>query len=90
MKQINISVSFEDEKLTALKRYMAKKDLKPEAELAYALQKLYEKHVPAPVREYIDETDTAEPASPKPRRSTEKSVAPKSDTADENEKEVQQ
>ena len=43
MKQINISVSFDEEKLTALKRYMTKKDLDLDAELADALQKLYEK-----------------------------------------------
>ena len=89
MKQINISVSFEDEKLTALKRYMAKKDLKPEAELAYALQKLYEKHVPAPVREYIDETDTPDPTPQKHRRSAEKPAVLQADTAPESEQEVQ-
>ena len=79
MKQINVSVSFDEEKLTALKRYMAKKELEPEAELADALQKLYEKYVPAPVREYIDETDTAAPAPPKPRRPEAKPMPQKSE-----------
>ena len=35
---------------------MKKKELFIEQELADALQKLYEKHVPATVRDYIDET----------------------------------
>ena len=58
MKQSNITIPYEEEKLTALRRYMGKKDLELEAEMMDALTKLYEKYVPAPVREYIDENDT--------------------------------
>ena len=65
MKQINISVSFDDEKLRALNKYLKKKELTAEAELAAALLHLYEKHVPAAVREYIDEDDVVVPAKPK-------------------------
>lgn len=73
MKQVNVTISFDEEKLTALKRYMGKKDLEPEAELVTALVKLYEKYVPAPVREYIDESDA--PAAPaRPKRSAKPSV----------------
>ena len=68
MKQINVTVSFEEEKLNALRRYMAKKDLEPERELREAMLKLYEKYVPAPVREYIDESDIPVPGSQKPKR----------------------
>ena len=57
MKQGNLAISFEEEKLAALRRYMSKKELDLEAELTDALTKLYEKYVPAPVREYIGETD---------------------------------
>ena len=74
MKQINISVSFDDEKLRALNKYLKKKDLTAEDELAAALLHLYEKHVPAAVREYIDEDDVVVPA--KPKRSA-KPTAPK-------------
>lgn len=77
MKQINISVSFDEEKLTALKRYMTKKDLDLDAELVDALQKLYEKYVPALVREYIDEADTAAPAAQKSKRPAAKSAPQK-------------
>lgn len=65
MKQTNISVSFDDEKLRALNKYLKKKELTVEDELASALLHLYEKHVPAAVREYIDEDDVAVPAKPK-------------------------
>ena len=37
MKQINISVSFDDEKLRALNKYLKKKELTAEDELAAAL-----------------------------------------------------
>lgn len=75
MKQGNLAISFEEEKLAALRRYMGKKELNLEAELTDALTKLYEKHVPAPVREYIDETDAPAPAAPKPRRSPKPAVS---------------
>ena len=74
MKQINISVSFDDEKLRALNKYLKKKELTAEDELAAALLHLYEKHVPAAVREYIDEDDVVVPAKPK---RTAKLAAPK-------------
>lgn len=87
MKQVNVTISFDEEKLTALKRYMAKKDLEPETELVTALAKLYEKYVPAPVREYIDESDAPAPA-PKPKR-TAKATAPKPAEQSGSEQEVQ-
>ena len=61
MKQVNLTISFDEEKLSALKRYMSKRDLELEREMTDSLVKLYEKYVPAPVREYIDETDTSAP-----------------------------
>ena len=56
MKQEIISISMDAAKLRATQKYMEKKALSIEKELADALQKLYEKHVPATVRDYIDET----------------------------------
>lgn len=75
MKQINISVSFDDEKLRALNKYLKKKELTAEDELAAALLHLYEKHVPAAVREYIDEDDAVVPV--KPKRTTKQAVPKK-------------
>lgn len=75
MKQVNLTVSFDDEKLKALNKYLKKKELTVDDELASALLHLYEKHVPAPVREYIDEEDAV---IPKPK----KTAKSKKDAAD--------
>ena len=68
MKQETISISMDAEKLRATKKYMEKKELSIEKELADALQKLYEKHVPATVRDYIDETAAADNSAKKPEK----------------------
>lgn len=73
MKKDTISLSMEAQKLGATKRYMEKKDASIEHELGEALQKLYEKYVPAAVREYIDETADSMPA-PKAKKQKEKTT----------------
>ena len=67
MKQETISISIDAAKLRATKKYMEKKELSLEKELADALQKLYEKHVPAVVRDYIDETADNDNPAKKPK-----------------------
>lgn len=74
MKKANITLKMEAQRLEATKRYMEKKDVSIEQELGEALQKLYEKHVPAAVREYIDETADSMPA-PKAKKQKEKNNA---------------
>ena len=74
MKQVNLSIAFEEEKHNALKWYMGKKELELEAELTDALMKLYEKYVPAPVREYIDESDAPASVPAKPKRTAKPAV----------------
>ena len=54
MKKDTIVISLEAEKLRAIKKYMEKKEADLQAEMEDQLQKLYEKYVPANVREYID------------------------------------
>lgn len=76
MKQVNLTIVFDEEKLSALKRYMSKKELDLESEMTDALVKLYEKYVPAPVREYIDESDTSASVPARPKR-TPKPTPPK-------------
>jgi len=68
MKQETISISVDAEKLRATKKYMEKKELSIEKVLADALQKLYEKHVPATVRDYIDETADDDNSAKKPEK----------------------
>lgn len=73
MKKEAITVQMDAEKLRAVKRYMEKKDADLEQELCDQLQRLYEKFVPANVREYIDESaDTETPASTLSKKQKEK------------------
>lgn len=65
MKQATISITFDEEKLGAIKKYMSKKDSELQTELSDFMQKLYEKYVPLPVREYIEEKE-ANSKVPKP------------------------
>lgn len=67
MKIETISISMDAEKLRATKKYMKKKELSIEQELADALQRLYEKHVPNTVRDYIDETANDDNSTKKPK-----------------------
>ena len=55
MKQVNLTVPFEERKLSALNLYMKKKGVELETELQDALNRLYAKYVPTQVREYIDD-----------------------------------
>ena len=76
MKQVNLTIAFDEEKHNALKWYMSKKELEPEAEMTDALMKLYENFVPAPVREYIDGCAEPAPMDPQAKR-TARSVEAK-------------
>lgn len=67
MKKTNVQISFEAEKLRAIHQYMTD-ETELQAELDTLLQTLYEKHVPAPVREYIESRDKS--VTDAPMRST--------------------
>ena len=54
MKKTTISVSFEDEKLSALKMYLEQRGQSVESELEKSIDTLYAKTVPAGVREFLD------------------------------------
>ena len=75
MKQVNLTIAFDEEKHNALKWYMSKKELELEAEMTDALMKLYEKFVPAPVREYNDGCTEPAPVTPRVRRTAKKAEA---------------
>ena len=68
MKQANIQITFEEEKLRALRRYVAKRDSTLELELQKAAQRLYEKVVPAAVQEYIGDGAQEEPERRAPKK----------------------
>ena len=72
MKKANISVAFDEEKLSALKMYLGQKNTTVEKELAKALDVLYGKTVPAGVREFI----TLRAGEVLPTEKKKKNVAP--------------
>ena len=53
VKDVTVSVKFDEDMMMALECYLKKKDLKVTNELQGCLLKLYNTHVPQPVREYI-------------------------------------
>ncbi len=65
MKKACVSISFDKDKLDAISYFLAKKDLDLQAELERTLESLWQKHIPAPVREYL--LDTSEQAESKPK-----------------------
>lgn len=67
MKKATVNLSYDAEKLNAVRRYMARKNQALEEELGEFLQKLYEKYVPSNVREYIEDRDDDQEEAP-PRR----------------------
>lgn len=54
MSKKTITISFDEEKLNALKMYLTQKNMQAEKELEKALETLYIKTVPFGVREFID------------------------------------
>ncbi len=54
MKKIQIQVPFEEEKFSALKLYLDQKGVLVDDALAQMVESLYEKTVPAGVRDYIN------------------------------------
>ena len=68
MKKVTVTISFDDEKLSALRLYLKPKDQQVEPELEKALDTLYTKTVPQGVREYIDMCAATPRTSPKSRR----------------------
>ena len=69
----NLTIPVEEEKLTAVRRYMEKKNLSLENEMANAFRKLYEKYVPTAVRDYIGSAETS--AKPKAKEEPKTAAA---------------
>ena len=70
MKKTSITVSFDEEKLSALKLYLEQKGQKVEKELEKSLETLYNKTVPTGVREYLS-LRSAEKVPVKGKKKTE-------------------
>lgn len=54
MKTITITISFDEEKITALRLYLEQKGLTIESEITTSLEALYTKTVPTNVRDFIN------------------------------------
>lgn len=83
MEKVNITLAFDDEKLGALEFSLRKEHSSVQEHLEDALNALYEKTVPEPVREYLDSRAApaarprrpARPAKPQPREESPSTLA---------------
>jgi hypothetical protein len=66
-KKTTVSVELDAEKYRAICYYAGKKNMDVQAELSGYLQRLYERHVPAGTREFIENAGEPEPKGEKPR-----------------------
>ena len=64
MKKAAITLAFDEDKLSALEYSLKKEGSSVQARLEQTLGQLYERTVPAPVREYLD-SRVAPPSRPK-------------------------
>ena len=83
MKKVNITLTFDDDKLDALEFALCKQRSSVQRRMAEMLQQLYESEVPEAVREYVD-SKTAPAARPK---RPAKSVTPKAQISEVRPKE---
>ena len=85
MKTATITISYDEEKLTALRLYLSQKNQTVEEELLSATDSLYTKTVPNNVREFIDlraGKTVNEPKKRKPKPNTVSDAAePKPDAS---------
>ena len=65
MKKTEVKISFDSDKLSAIKQYMDKKDLDLQEELTDTMSKLYDKYVPVAVREFIEFSEENNSTRPK-------------------------
>ena len=73
MRKVNVTFSYEDEKLSAIKMYMEQKDTDFTEELVKAVEGMYSKYVPLTVRDFIDMREKNKPEK-KPKLPKEKTV----------------
>lgn len=77
MEKIEITLSFDSEKMEALVIYLKKENSSVQNKMDEALCQLYEQTVPEPVREYLDAKSAAARPKRPPRPSQPKAAAPK-------------
>ena len=63
MRKATVTVSYDEKKLDALRKYLEKKGIDFEDEMVKSIDTLYNKNVPSAVKEYLDMK--SEPSNPK-------------------------
>jgi len=63
MKKSNITISYDEEKLNAIRLFLTQKNLDLDAELTSVLDSFFKKHVPSSVRDFIELKDCVAPPS---------------------------
>lgn len=76
MEKIEVTISFDAEKMDALKFYLKKEETTVQKKMDEAMRQLYEQAVPEAVREYLDAKNASPPKRP-PRPSQPKAAVPK-------------
>ena len=79
MRKINLTVPYEEEKVKALRWYLDQKGAKLEEELVKAVDTLFQKNVPANVRNYICKDVDAPAAAEAPKSKKPKAADPEPD-----------
>ena len=76
MKKASITIAFDEDKLGALEFSLRKEGSSVQARLEQTLGQLYERTVPAPVREYLDSRAAPAPRPKRPRPAPKERPAP--------------
>ena len=86
MKKVNITISYDEEKLNALKVYLQDKQVTVEDELVKNLDTMYQKMVPASVREYFVKRagGTVDKPAPKPRKNKQQDASAAKEMVEEH------
>ena len=84
MSKIEVTLTFDDEKLEALEFYLRKENGTVQKRMDEALRKLYEEMVPEEVREFVDRKT---PPPPRPKRPAKPPAPKPAPSATDNKKE---
>lgn len=72
LKNSNVTIEYDSEKLSAIKKYMSMRQLNFEDEVEKSIDAMYRKYIPANVREYIEmrleDEPVGKPPRPKPKK----------------------
>ena len=86
MKKVNITISYDEEKLNTLKVYLQDKQVTVEDELVKNLDTMYQKMVPASVRDYFIKRagGTVDKPAHKPRKNKQQDASAAKEMVEEH------